>query len=225
MTEVFSERIRRFVAAVGPEPTALQREMATYSDEGEFEFGSFPIVGPEVGGWLALLARLVDAERVLELGSGFGYSATWFLRALPPHGEVVLTELDEGLAETGREFLDRAEGGHRATYEVGEALSVVERYPGPFDVVLVDLRKREYPRAFDAARDRLAPGGLLLADNMTVGPFDVEDVLAGIEGTVAPTDEQTAGVVEFVERVRDAPEFASALLPVGSGLCVAHRTE
>lgn len=223
MTEVFPEPIRRYVAAVGPEPTELQREMAAYREEGDFGFDRFPIVGPEVGGWLLVLSRTIGAGRVLELGSGFGYSATWFLRALPADGEVVLTEMDENLAETGREFLSRAEGGDRATYEVGEALSVVERFGGPFDVVLVDLRKREYPRAFEAARERLAPGGLLLADNMTIGPFDFEDVLAGVEGDRKPVDEQTAAVVEFVERVRDAPEFESALLPVGSGIFVAHK--
>lgn len=223
MTEVFPELIRRYVAAVGPEPTTLQREMAAYREEGDFEFDRFPIVGPEVGGWLLLLAGMIGAQRVLELGSGYGYSATWFLRALPEDGEIVLTELDPDLVETGREFLARVEGGGRATFEVGEALSIVERYDGPFDVVLVDLRKRQYPMALDAARERLAPGGLLLADNMTIGPFDVEDVLDGVEGEREPVDEQTAGVVEFVRRVRDAPELESALLPVGSGICVAHR--
>jgi predicted O-methyltransferase YrrM len=68
----------------------------------------FPTVGAAVGGWRALLARAVDAERVFEFGSGFGYSAYWFARELPADGEVVLTEIDEDELDQAREYLEKA---------------------------------------------------------------------------------------------------------------------
>jgi predicted O-methyltransferase YrrM len=51
----------------------------------------FPIVGPLVGRMISLLAQSIGAKRILELGSGYGYSGYWFARALPPDGELILT--------------------------------------------------------------------------------------------------------------------------------------
>lgn len=214
-----SEELRRFVAAAAPEPTELQREMEEYGrDQG------FPILGPAAGGLVMLLAELVDARRVFEFGSGFGYSASWFLRALPDDGAIVLTELDEDEADRGRAFLDRMDPAPRVTYEVGDALDVVEGYDGPFDVVLLDHQKRRYVEAFDAVAPKVAPGGVVVADNVLRGPFDFDDVLAAFEGGDV-ADASTRGVAEYVRHVRDAPGFTSAVLPVGNGIAVSHRDD
>jgi len=214
---LFSDDVTRFVRAAGPTPTDLQAEMETYGrDKG------FPLIGPELGGVLMLLARLVGARRVFEFGSGFGYSATWFLRALPADGHVVLTEVDEAEVEAGREFLARAGETDRTTYEVGDALEAIERHDGPFDVVFVDFQKARYVDAFEAVADKVAPGGLVVADNVMVGPYDFEDVVDGLEGE--PVDDESArGIVDYLAHVRDAPGFEATVLPAGTGLSLAYR--
>jgi predicted O-methyltransferase YrrM len=130
---LFPEDVSTFVRAAGPTPTGLQRAMEEYG-----RVRGSPIIGPELGGLLAIVTRMVGATHVLEFGSGSGYSATWFLRGLPDDGEVVLTELDDDLAEPGRDFFERAGEADRVTCEVGDAMAVVERHDGPFDVVFVD---------------------------------------------------------------------------------------
>lgn len=217
--DVFPDPIRRFVAAAGPPPTDLQREMAEYGRERDF-----PILGPEVGGLLAILTGMVGASRVFEFGSGFGYSASWFLRGLSDDGEIVLTELDEDDAERGRRFLGRVETDARFTYEVGDAVEAVERYDGPFDAVLIDLRKEQYVEAFEAVSGKVAPGGIVIADNTMRGPFDFEDVLAGVEGRAAELDAKARGIVEYVRHVRDVPGFQSGVVPVGSGISISHKS-
>ncbi len=102
---------------------------------------SFPIVGPQVGALLHVLASSIGARSVLELGSGFGYSAQWFARAVGPTGRVVLIE-------------------------VGDALEIGETLEGPFDIVFNDIDKQDYPAALDVAGDRLREGGLFISDNM-----------------------------------------------------------
>src|SRR5512133_3549160 len=82
----------------------------------------FPIVGRATGRFLELAARAVGARRVVELGSGFGYSAYWFARAVGPGGEVRCTDGDPANAETGASFLARAGLGDRVTYHVGDAV-------------------------------------------------------------------------------------------------------
>lgn len=210
--------VETFAATVGPQPDDVLREMDARAEE-----TGFPTVGPAVGGWLYLLARLVDARRIFEFGSGFGYSAYWFARALPDDGEVVLTEIDEDELEDAREYLARGGFDDRAIFEAGDAIEIVDRYDGPFDVVLIDNEKERYVEAFEAAREKVAPGGVVVADNMTGGPFPFETIheLVVEDGDVA--DGPAGGVAEYLERVRADEAFETTLLPLGEGLAVSRR--
>ncbi len=221
MTQLLPEETAQFVSAAGPQPDDVLVEM----DEYALEHG-FPHVGPAVGGWLYVLARMVDAERVFEFGSGYGYSAYWFARALPDDGEIVLTEFDADELDLAREYMSRGGFGDLAQYEHGDAIETVGQYDGPFDVVLVDVRKDQYPAAFEAVREKVAPGGVIVADNaMTAGTIDFEGLLAVQQGAdAADLDEQTRGIAKYLESVRDAPEFTTAVMPVGEGIAVSYRS-
>ncbi|MFB6163531.1 MAG: O-methyltransferase [Haloarculaceae archaeon] len=211
-----------FARALGPEPDDVLAEMDAYADE-----QGFPTVGPAVGGWLQLLAELVDARRVFEFGSGFGYSAYWFARGLPADGEVVLTEVDADELELAREYLDRGGYADRATFEHGDAIEIVDGYDGPFDVVLVDNEKPRYRDAFAAVRERVAPGGLVVADNaMTASVVDFERLAALVDGDdPGDVNEHTRGVFEYLQAVREAPGFETVLLPLGEGVAVSRKAD
>src|SRR5512132_1181875 len=90
--------------------------------EAEGERRNFPIVGRNVGVTLEVLARAIGARRVMELGSGFGYSAYWFARAVGPDGEIHCTDGDQGNADAGASYLNRAGFSDRITYHVGDAI-------------------------------------------------------------------------------------------------------
>lgn len=213
------EAVHRFMRLAGPEPSPLQREMADEAaDRG------FPIIGPEAGGVLRILARSVGASTIIEFGSGFGYSATWFAGALPEDGHLVLTEYDADDAELAREYLARAGCAHLATVEVGDACELVAGYSGPFDVVLFDHEKARYAEAIPLVREKLRQGGLLLADNMMYGPMAFEEVLAGLEGD-RPDDDSARGIVDYLERIGADPAFETTVLPVGNGLALSVKRQ
>ncbi|MFB6206543.1 MAG: O-methyltransferase [Haloglomus sp.] len=216
-----------FAESVGPTPDDVVREM-----DARAEREGFPTVGPAVGGWLRLLVRAVDAERVFEFGSGFGYSAYWMAPALPPDGDLVLTEVDEDELTDAREYLERGGYADRARFEAGDALATVERYDGPFDLVLLDHEKQRYAEAFEAVREKVPVGGLVCADNaMTAGPIEF-DALRELVGTASPepadtsdvdTTDATRGIADYLETVRTDAAFETTLLPLGEGLSVSIR--
>ena len=212
------EQVRRFVRAAGPTHDAVQREMAARAEE-----EAFPIIGPDAGGVLRSLARLTDAERVFEFGSGFGYSASWFLRGGAAH--VVLTEHDADELALAEELLARADYAGDAAFEAGDALEAVTAYDGPFDVALIDSHKSQYPAAFDRVRGKVRPGGAVVADNILRGPADFEAVLAHVESGASLDGESdsTVGVATYLSRVRDNDRWESSVLPVGSGLSVSTK--
>jgi predicted O-methyltransferase YrrM len=213
--------VERYVEATAPEPDALAQEMDDYAAE-----MGFPHVGPAVGATLRMLAGMVDAERVFEFGSGFGYSAYWWAQALPADGEVVLTEFDADELDDAREFMTRAGFDDLARYEHGDAMETIERYDGPFDAVLVDHQKERYADAFHAVRDKVAPGGVVVADNtLSAGIISFDDLLGHFadDHPLDDASDATKGIAEYLETVRADDAFETVVLPLGEGIAVSYR--
>jgi caffeoyl-CoA O-methyltransferase len=118
------------------------------------------------GKFLHVLARAVNAQRILEIGTLGGYSTIWLARALPPHGKVITIELDEHHAEVARSNIERAALGHMIDVRVGAALEVLPTLHGPFDFIFIDADKETYVDYFAWAVKLARPGTLIVADNV-----------------------------------------------------------
>jgi predicted O-methyltransferase YrrM len=175
----------------------------------------FPIVGPLVGRTLFVLARAIGARRVFELGSGYGYSALHFARAVGEGGEVHCTELSAENVRLAEGFLRRAGVWDRVTYHREEATAALERVGGTWDVVYNDIDKEGYPATVELAHARLRPGGLFVTDNVLWSGR----VLPGRDDRSAAT----AGVKEFTRRLLAHPGFAAAIDPTRDGVAIAVR--
>jgi caffeoyl-CoA O-methyltransferase len=125
----------------------------------------FPIVGRSVGRLLELMTRAIGAQRVMELGSGYGYSAYWFARGVGADGEVICTDGDADNATRAEDYLSRAGLWSVVRYHVGDALTSFAAQDGDFDIVYCDVDKSGYPDCWRAARERIRIGGLYLCDN------------------------------------------------------------
>jgi predicted O-methyltransferase YrrM len=202
--------VDRYLAGIAAPSDPVLLEM-----EGLAAERGFPIVGPQVGRLLHVLASASGARRVLELGSGFGYSALWFARAVGPEGLVVLTEGSPERAREAGGFLARAGLEKRVRIEVGNALEIASRESGPFDLVFNDIDKEDYPKVAGLAARLLRPGGLLVSDNM---------LWCGRVLGEGPGDAETRGVRELI-RLLYAPEpFFTALVPLRDGVTVSVRS-
>ena len=145
-----------------PERDALMLEM-----EEEARKKNIPIVGPVVGELLYILARVSQAERILELGTATGYSTIHLARGTEPrNGRVITLERDEPTAERARDYLKRAGLEQRVSVRVGDALKSLEIMEGPFDMAFLDIEKKTYAEALPHCARLLRSGGLLVADNV-----------------------------------------------------------
>jgi len=173
----------------------------------------FPIIGRNVGVTVELLARSVGARRVFELGSGFGYSAYWFSRAVGPDGEVHCTDGDPANGSKAESYLLRAGVWGRVRWHVGDAVANLADVGGEFDVVYNDIDKHGYPDAWRAARDRVRLGGLYLCDNVLWSGRILDDDL----------DRNSAAIVEHNRLIADDDRFVSSIVPTRDGVMVALR--
>jgi caffeoyl-CoA O-methyltransferase len=177
---------------------------------------NFPIVNRIVGVTLEALARSIGARRIFELGSGYGYSAYWFARAVGPNGEVYLTDGDPENEKKALHYLGRAGLVERVRFRVGDAISSFEDVEGEFDVVYCDIDKDGYPEAWRAARERIRPGGLYLCDN----------VLWSGRVTGAVDDSRphlTRAIDEHNRMIAEDERYLSAVVPTRDGVMVALR--
>ncbi|MDT8323567.1 MAG: O-methyltransferase [Bacteroidota bacterium] len=170
----------------------------------------FPIIGPLVGTWLSQLVRLTGARRIMELGSGFGYSALWFADALDADAEIICTDGDD----VNRSYAEEAftEFGVRPSirFHSGDALTLFAAVDGDFDLIFCDIDKHEYPDAYRAAFPRLRPGGVLVFDN------------ALWSGRMLEGDDSAAtrGVEELNRLAFDDTSCHASLVPIRDGLLV-----
>jgi caffeoyl-CoA O-methyltransferase len=179
----------------------------------------FPIVGRAVGRFLELQARAIGARRVVELGSGYGYSAYWFSRAVGDDGEVVCTDADPDNARLGEDYLRRAGRWEPVRYHVGDALEGLAAVAGELDVVYCDIDKHGYPDAWAAAAERLRVGGLFLCDNTLW-----DGRVAGLPREPAPSrDAVTGDIVAMTRAVLDDERYVTSLVPIRDGVLVALR--
>ena len=164
------------------------------------------------GKFLHLIARMIGARRVLEIGTLGGYSTIWLARALPDTGVVVTLEADPHHAETARRNIARAGVSDRVVLRVGPALDtlpVVEaEHLGPFALVFIDADKPNNPAYFTWALKLVRPGGVILGDNI---------VRDGAVVDAASSDPRVQGVRRFIEAHSADPRVsATAMQTVGA---------
>jgi caffeoyl-CoA O-methyltransferase len=161
---------------------------------------------------LEALVVATGARRVLEIGTFTAVGALSLAAALPAGGRLTTLELDEATAELARRHLAADPSGDRVELIVGDALQTLKRLEGPFDVIWIDAWKADYPAYYEAVLPKLAPRGMLVADNL---------FRAGSALHPDREDAGTAGIVEFARRVQADERVHNVLLTIGDGVMLA----
>ena len=163
-------------------------------------------VGRDAGTLLYLLATGAQSRRILELGTSYGYSTVWLgAAARATGGKVLSLELKDFKIEHARQALTRAGLSTRVEFHAGDCLETLKALPGPFDFVLLDVWKDLYLPCFELVHPKLAPGGIICADNML------------IPEKVRPQAEA------YRARVREAGDMDSVLVDVGNGIEISRK--
>jgi len=203
-----TDKIERYLLKQIPDRPPVLNEMEQYARD-----SGFPIVGPLVGRFLLQMALNLRARRVLELGSGFGYSAFWFSLAMRAKGRIVMTDLSKENKKRALAWFRRAGLESHFDFRVGDALRVAGRLAGKFDLIFCDIDKEQYPDAIELAASRLRQGGMFITDNLLWG------------GRVCDRDPDstTRRIIEFTEQLHQDGRFFTTVLPLRDGIALAVR--
>lgn len=205
---IVDEKIQKYLVDLHPVADPVLAEMESLAAERDF-----PIVGKLVGRLLEICARLISARRVLELGSGFGYSAYWIAGGMPEGGRITLTERRPDNVALAQGFLGRKKFPVEIEYLQEDAMEVLRGSEDELDMIFCDMDKTGYPHVIDPAAARLRPGGILAVDN-TLWSGRVVD---------RDVDDATRAIQVFNRLLLRDPRFRSTILPIRDGVALGVR--
>jgi caffeoyl-CoA O-methyltransferase len=165
-------------------------------------------VGPIEGAFLSFMVFLKQPQRVLEIGTFTGWSSIAMASALPRGGSLVTCDVNEETTAIARRYADEAGVADRIEYRLGPAIDTLASLDGPFDLVFIDADKGGYVDYYEAVLPKLAPDGVILADNTLFGLAD---------GEIAEHIER------FNEHVRADERVETVLLTIREGVTLIRR--
>lgn len=172
-------------------------------------------IAPEEGALLAMLVRLIGAERILEIGTFTGYSSTAMALALPPGGRIVCCDISDEYTARARQAWAEAGVEDRVELRIGpaiETLAALEGEGASFDLAFIDADKPGYLDYYDACVRLVRPGGLVCLDNV---------LWSGRVADPDDTDPATEAIRTVNALIAVDPRVDVAMVPIADGLTLA----
>ena len=166
------------------------------------------------GQFLALISKLVQPKRILEIGTFTGYSAVCLAQGLTTDGKMITLEVNEELEKPVNAFFKKAGLGDKIEMRIGNAVEMINELEDSFDLVFIDADKVNYPNYYELILPKMRIGGLILVDN----------VLWSGKVTQEPIkDKKTAAIHALNQRIQNDERVENMLLPLRDGMMMARR--
>ncbi len=181
---------------------------------------TIPVVTPTVGNFLNLLVSMGNSQAILEIGTAIGYSTIWLARAAEKTGGHVTTiDMNKDRRARALIFFERAGIQNIVTALEGDARKILPTIDSTFDFIFIDAAKGEYLEYLNLIYPLIAPGGVLVVDNVLFRGW----VVPGSDFT-PKYDRMVNGLRRFLEDLCQNPDFTTTVLPFGDGVSVSRRS-
>jgi predicted O-methyltransferase YrrM len=209
---IVTDAVARYLQQLRANPDPVLAEMEEHAAH-----DGIPIVVPQTGALLQVLALTCGARRIVEVGTAIGVSTLYLARALPADGKVVSFDVDSGRQDAARAYLERAGVADRCDLRLKDARDgLIELEQGAYDVAFIDGAKTQYGDYFERLEPLLRVGALLVVDNVLMGGTVAEG-----RGDGPWTDEQIESARAFNERLLHSEDLTGTVAAVGDGVLIA----
>jgi len=167
-----------------------------------------PSIGPVKGKILAEIVRKHKPRKILEVGALYGYSAILIAKNSPANAEITSVEKDPEHAKITEQNVERARLEDQIKVIRGDAMEILRKLPGPFDLVFLDAEKTQYLDYLKAVEDKLHQGSVVVADNVGVFQDQMQNYLHYVRNTGRYRSRTIDTLLEFSETTKDAMEIS-----------------
>ncbi|WP_107037728.1 O-methyltransferase [Brumimicrobium mesophilum] len=167
------------------------------------------------GRTLSLLSKMIQPNRILEIGTYTGYSAICMAEGLKENGKLITIDVNYELEDMVKNYVDKAGFKDQIEMKVGDAMEIIPKLDKNFDLVFIDADKSNYSNYFDLLIADLPKGSIMIADNVLWSGKVIEET--------KKNDKDTAALKVFNKKIQDDDRVENVLLPIRDGLMVIRK--
>jgi predicted O-methyltransferase YrrM len=167
-----------------------------------------PSIGPVKGRILADVVRDLKPRKILEIGALYGYSAILIAKNSPAGAEITTVEKNPEHARITEQNIERAQMENQIKIIQGDAMEILSKLPGPFDLVFLDAEKSQYLDYLNAIENKLHQGTVIVADNVGVFKDQMTNYLNYVRNTGRYKSRTVDTLLEFSDTTKDAMEIS-----------------
>jgi caffeoyl-CoA O-methyltransferase len=176
-------------------------------------------ISPEQGQFIAFLMQLIEASRVIEVGTFTGYSTLWMAQALPPEGLIITCDVSDEWTNVARRYWAKAGVANKIDLRLAPALETLDALAADedielFDFAFIDADKENYLLYYEAILDLIRPGGLIAVDNVLWNGSVID---------FEKQDRATESIRVFNETLHADHRVDISLVPIGDGMTLARK--
>lgn len=213
---ITDERIAAYINSLDAGNTDFLNEVERYAiDTG------VPVIRPETQSLLKLLLTMKQPRRILEAGTAIGFSALLMAQYGGADCHITTIEKYEKRIPIARENFSRSALGRKITLLEGDAMEIMERLEGGFDLIFMDAAKGQYIHFLPQVLRLLEPGGLLVSDNV----LQDGDVIQSRFAVTRRNRTIHSRMREYLYALKHEPQMVTSILPVGDGVTISVKRQ
>ena len=164
---------------------------------------------------LAMLSKMIQPKRILEIGTYTGYSAICLAEGLSIGGKLHTIDINEELADMVCKYFKKAKVDEKIIFHVGSAMNIIPNLNETFDLVFIDADKENYSNYYDLVFEKVRKGGFIIADNVLWSGKVLDDLKV--------MDDDTKALYDYSQKVHADNRVEHILLPIRDGLMIARK--
>lgn len=213
MKDLLDTELQNFLINILPEKDDLELEIQKYAEENHVS-----IVEEEVANFLKIITKIKKPLRILEIGTGLGYSTINIAKAISNEGKITTIELLAKRMEKAAYFIEKSGEKDKVELIVGDGREIINDFKESFDMIFLDAAKGQYGKFLQKCDTLLKEDGIIIADNVLINGWVVN-----LQYPERRKKTMVMNMRKFLEEFKDNQKYELTLIPLGDGVALIRK--
>ncbi len=213
MKDLLDTELQNFLKNILPEKDDLELEIQKYADENHVS-----IVEEEVGNFLKIITKIKKPLRILEIGTGLGYSTINIAKSISNEGKIITIELLPKRMEKAAYFIEKSGQKNKVDLILGDGRKIINDFNEPFDMIFLDAAKGQYGKFLQKCDTLLKDDGIIIADNVLINGWVIN-----LQYPERRKKTMVMNMRKFLEEFKNNKKYELTLIPLGDGVALIRK--